>query len=185
MTADPSEIVLAYKDSRLNSLTLLLFDSPILKMKMEEFDFSNPPIDPEELKLALASAMVRMGGVGLSANQVGLPFRVFAYGTNTDYVVAFNPKIVGYSRETILLKEGCLSLPNIWLMIKRPEVVVVSYQQSNGEEVKVQLKGLSSRIFQHEYDHMEGRNFTQLASPLKLKRALQHLKKVNRNGKRK
>lgn len=166
-----------YDDARLNDLVLLPFTDPSLRTKPEEFDFINPQINATDLVSALTEAMLRLGGVGLSANQVGLPYRVFVYGVNGSYTPVFNPKIIGASKETTIFKEGCLSAPGVWLMLKRPTAVVVSYCDVTGAPVDVELSGISSRVFQHEYDHMEGRNFTQLASALKLQRALATLKK--------
>jgi len=170
-----------FKDERLNDLRLLPFTDPLLRKPLEEFDFEKPPIDPIELKDALILGMTNMGGVGLSANQIGLPFRCFVYGMGEKVHVVFNPKIIGASTEKNVIKEGCLSLPGVWLMISRPAMIAVVYQDETGESKAFDLNGISSRVFQHEFDHMEGRNFTMLASPLKLQRALAQLKKKVHN----
>lgn len=173
-----------YGDPRLNGLKLIPFyGSPILENVVPEFDFSNPPINPDQLVSALTDLMLNLRGVGISANQVGLPFRVFIFGDVVKSTAVFNPKIIGYSKEKIAIKEGCLSIPGLWIIISRPTSVVVSYQNSKGESIASQYDGISARVFQHEFDHMEGRNFLQLASPLKLKRAVTAFKKSNKKHK--
>ena len=79
--------------------------------------------------------------------------------------------IVSTGEEEVMMKEGCLTYPFIFLDIKRPRKVVVKYTDENGDLQEAQLDGMMSRIFQHEYDHMLGRNFTERVSKFKLKRA--------------
>jgi peptide deformylase len=165
-----------------DELELLNFLDPRLYEKMSEFDFENPPVDPTELKTAMIEVMVRLGGVGLSANQVGLPYRMFVMGVPGNYTACFNPAIIGWSKEKNTIKEGCLSLPGVVVALSRPAMVVAKYQDEVGTNVMKELEGLGARVFQHEYDHMEGRNFMMLASPLKQKRALEQLRKKVRNG---
>jgi peptide deformylase len=163
-------------------LELLNFMDPRLYEKLPEFDFENPPINPVELKDALIEAMVRMEGVGLSANQVGLQYRVFVMGVPGNYTACFNPSLMGWSKEKVVIKEGCLSLPGVIVALSRPAMVVAKYQDETGTNFMKELEGIGARVFQHEMDHMEGRNFMMLASPLKQKRALEQLKKKVRNG---
>ena len=61
----------------------------------------------------------------------------------------------------VLMDEGCLTWPGIWLKIKRPDKIVVKYEDEDKKTHKMKLQGLASRVFQHEYDHMEGIDFTQ------------------------
>lgn len=165
-------------------LELLPFTDPMLQTAPPEFDFENPQCDPKELVNALTEAMYRMNGVGLSANQVGIPLRVFVYGMGKSTTGVFNPKIMGLSKETSVIKEGCLSLPGVFIAIKRSAAVVASFATIANEPTIVTLDGIEGRIWQHEYDHMEGRNFTMLASPLKMQRALSSLKKSNREARK-
>jgi len=120
--------------------------------------------------------MVKYGGLGLSANQIGLPFRMFVMGGHPQveegkvrYV--FNPLINDVSPESIVMKEGCLSFPFLFLGIKRPKWVNVRYTDENGEEIEETLHGMPARMFQHENEHMNGYVFTDLVSKLKLERA--------------
>lgn len=166
----------------LDNLKLLPFNHPMLQEAPPEFDFENPQCDPVKLKDALVEAMYRMKGIGLSANQVGIPLRVFVMGMGNNVRACFNPKAMGQSQETWSFKEGCLSLPGVFLMIKRPMAVVASYVTEANEPIIETLDQIEGRVWQHEYDHMIGRNFTMLASPLKMQRALASLKKQKRKA---
>jgi peptide deformylase len=110
--------------------------------------------------------------------------RVFIMYENVDIrkiLTCFNPKILETSKEQILMDEGCLTYPGVWLKVKRPYAVLFEYEDEKGEKHQKELVGLPSRIFQHEYDHMEGTDFTQKVSRLKIDRAM---KKLNKTVKR-
>jgi len=132
--------------------------------------------DRKELCTIMYDTMVKYGGLGLSCNQVGLPYRMFVMGGHPSieegkvrYV--FNPLVNDVSEESIVYKEGCLSFPFLFLSIKRPKWVSVRYTDENNEEVEETLHSMSGRIFQHENEHMNGYLFTDLVSKFKLDRA--------------
>ena len=148
--------------------------------------------DRQELSDAMFESMSKYGGIGLSANQVGLPFNMFVIGGHPSIekglkMTCFNPMIVSASEETVRMKEGCLTFPFIFLDIERPRKVVVKYTDNKGDLQEAHLDGMMSRIFQHEYDHMLGRNFTERVSKFKLKRAMEKrdkmLKKIDKSNK--
>jgi len=146
--------------------------SKVLRTPPQKFDFETRT-DAEEIEKALSDAMANFGGIGLSANQVGLDARVFVMKSQDQGVVAFfNPEITKLSQETDLMKEGCLSFPDMYLMIKRAKMIELKYQNALGEDKVVTLEGLASRCVQHEVDHLNGIIFLQRASRLKLDRAL-------------
>ncbi len=129
--------------------------------------------DRKEVSDLMFKTMLKYGGIGLSANQVGLPFNMFVMGDHMALekglkMTCFNPMIISTSMETVLLKEGCLTYPFLFLSLARPRKVVVKYTDEKGDLKEGNLDGQMSRIFQHEYDHMIGRNFTELASKMKL-----------------
>jgi len=108
--------------------------------------------------------MFHHNGVGLSANQIGIKERAFIMMTDTvslDTTTCFNPRILKYSHETSEMVEGCLSYPGKEITIARPVSVVVKYEDESKISCKEKLTGFVARIFQHEYDHMEGIDFTQ------------------------
>ncbi len=138
--------------------------------------------DRQELSDDLFETMNKYGGIGLSANQVGLPFNVFVMGGHPQIenglkMTCFNPMIISASEEVVAMKEGCLTFPFVWLTISRPRKVVAKYTDEKGDWQEAHLDGMMSRIFQHEYDHMLGRVFTEYASKMKLDMAYKKAEK--------
>ena len=139
--------------------------------------------DRKELSDAMFDAMKKYGGIGLSANQVGLPFNMFVIGDHPNLenglkMTCFNPMIIKRSDETVVMKEGCLTFPFVFLSITRPRKVTVKYEDENGDLKEGHLDGMISRIFQHEYDHILGRTFTEHVSKLKLDLAYKKAEKM-------
>ena len=127
--------------------------------------------------------MYNYGGIGLSCNQVGLPYRMFVMGGHPEIEkgklrYCFNPEVIDVSPETVMMKEGCLTFPFLFLSIKRPKWVHAKYTDENGEEVDEYLHGMPARIWQHENEHMNGYVFTDLVSKLKLDTAKKAQKKA-------
>ena len=121
-------------------------------------------LDRHHLSRVLVDNMIHHNGVGISANQIGIWERAFAMVRdieNNEVIVCFNPRIVKSYSEEVEMEEGCLSYPELFLKIKRPDKIVVKYEDENKKTHKMKLEGLASRVFQHEYDHMEGIDFTQ------------------------
>jgi peptide deformylase len=87
-------------------------------------------------------------------------------------ITLFNPRIVDVSEEEVLMKEGCLSFPLLYLNVKRPDRVRIRFQKEDGETVTETFIGMSARIALHEYDHMDGKVFTQKASKFESQRAI-------------
>jgi len=170
----------------LQPLNLISPNDQILHTKMEAFDFKNPPMDPVLLANQLITTMNHHNGLGLSANQCGLPYRVFVMRSNPT-MVCFNPRIIDRSTEEITLEEGCLSYPLMFVKIKRPMYIKVRFTDAHGETHTKKLVGMSARCFQHEYDHLEGINYLRRANPILVSRAKKsktklenRLKKVKR-----
>tara|TARA_R100000742_G_C4187874_1_gene20897 strand:+ start:39 stop:473 length:435 start_codon:yes stop_codon:yes gene_type:complete len=118
-------------------------------------------LNRQELSNTLKESMIHHKGIGLSANQIGIWERVFVMIRDTEIITCFNPRIIKESKKEISMQEGCLSYPDLFLDISRPESVVVKYEDEDKKFHKVKLDGLDARVFQHEYDHMEGIDFTQ------------------------
>jgi len=139
--------------------------------------------DRKELTKKMYELMDKYGGIGLSANQIGLPFNMFVLGNHPSLengmkLTCFNPMIISSSKEEVVMEEGCLTFPFVFLKITRPRKVVVKYTDENDELKEGQLDGMMSRIFQHEYEHMLGRTFVENASKLKLDRAYKKAEKL-------
>ena len=121
-------------------------------------------LDRHHLSKVLIDNMIHHNGIGISANQIGIWERAFAMVRdieNNEVMVCFNPRIVKSYSEEVEMEEGCLSYPELFLKIKRPDKIIVKYEDEDKKTHKLKLQGLASRVFQHEYDHMEGIDFTQ------------------------
>lgn len=164
-------------------LELVEPNHPILKETLAKFDFSNPPEDPIEIAANLADTMLSNNGLGLSANQVGLPYRVFVMRSLPLPIVCYNPIIVDQSTETVVLEEGCLSHPNLFVKIKRPKKIKVRFTEPNGNVVTEVFDGMTARVFQHEFDHLEGICHINRANRFHLEQAKKNLKKFKRSKK--
>lgn len=156
-------------------------NSPILRQKMETFDFNNPSTDPIQLAKDLAETMIENNGLGLSANQIGLPFRAFAMKAEK-IIVCFNPRIVDLSEETIMLEEGCLSYPLLFVKIKRPKRIKVRYVEPNSNVVTRVFDGITARCFQHELDHLDGIVYTKRANKYYLDLAKNKMRKYQKQN---
>lgn len=154
---------------------LLPYDHPMLKKKLEYTELDQE--GREKLSAQLLELTKQLNGVGLSANQVGIDNRVFCISMGGFSETYFNPVIKSYSTETTLFKEGCISQAGVFITLKRPENIVMEYTDIKGERKEQSFAGFTARIMQHEYDHMEGRNFLDLASPVKKALALKQAKK--------
>ena len=131
-------------------------NDPILTKPTELFSFSNPPVSPLELSDNMSATLEKNFALGLSANQVGLPYRMFIMRGESNNIAVFNPRIITVSNEVISLEEACLSFPGINLKIKRPRTIRVRYQNEYGEMNTHTYTNMTARIFLHEYDHLEG-----------------------------
>jgi peptide deformylase len=113
---------------------------------------------------AMFSVMYRARGVGLAAPQVGINRRLLIGNPNsrdthdsTSFVL-INPTIVHFSGEVTMM-EGCLSIPDIFVPVTRPDVISVKTVDISGNEIRFEARGFVSRIIQHEIDHLDGLTF--------------------------
>jgi len=138
--------------------------------------------DSQQVMTDLIDIMIANKGIGLAANQVGLNKRIFVIGSEhmkyfKDPTVIFNPKILSFSENFSSYKEGCLSFPDLWIDIKRPEKISVEYFDFLGDKKFAELEDLDARCFQHEYDHLDGVCFVDKVSNLKLQLAIKKMRK--------
>lgn len=142
--------------------------NPLLLKRVPEVDFTNPPKDLQELAERLVATMNNYGGAGLAANQCGVMCRMFVMSGG---IVVINPVILEISQETAQEREGCLTFPGLTLPVLRAKSVKVSFCGLNGEKQEVTYTGITARVFQHEYDHLEGKVFTSKVGSLTLQMA--------------
>ena len=134
---------------------------PILHNKVKPCSVT---LDRHFVAKTLVENMHHYEGVGLAANQIGMDVRAFAMIRDIEHnevIVCFNPVILDSSGDFNLCEEGCLSYPDKFINVRRPDKIYVMYEDEEGKEHKIKLEGFPSRVFQHEYDHLEGIEFTQ------------------------
>ena len=106
---------------------------------------------------AMLEVLRKEGGIGLSANQVGLPLHMCVIElTNSDPKILLNPRVIKMSDKMVVSKEGCLSLPGAIVKVNRHSNVVVEYETVRGDTEKLEADGLLSNCLQHEIDHLNG-----------------------------
>ena len=121
-------------------------------------------LDRCEISRILKENMFHYEGIGLSANQIGIGERVFVMILNVETeetITCFNPRIIKRYDDNVWCEEGCLSYPDEIINVNRPNRIVVKYEDEDEKEHKIKLDGLAARVFQHEFDHLEGIDFTQ------------------------
>ena len=172
----------------LRKLDLLPENHPVLHKEPLLWVFDPPQADPQIMYEIMLENMVYHKGLGLSANQIGMPVKVFSMRVDdSDHaIVCFNPEIIEESEELIPMEEGCLSFPHLYLKKIRPEKLSVKYQNVDGKSVNAHFEGLAARIFHHEMDHMMGKTFLDGVGQIVLQSARKKQKilkrKVKENG---
>ena len=146
--------------------TISLYPEPVLRkvaQPIQAFD--------AELQATVSAMFERMSassGVGLAAPQVGLNQRILVLnpsGEPADDLALINVTILERSGSLTSFEEGCLSFPNIYAEVKRPERCKISYFDVAGAQHEREFDGFVSRIIQHEYDHLEGVLLVDRMSP--------------------
>ncbi|MBQ4277933.1 MAG: peptide deformylase [Bacteroidaceae bacterium] len=156
-------------------LPMYILGQPMLRKHAEEVPADYPKL--QELIQNMFETMQHADGVGLAAPQVGLPLRLFVIDLNAlsddmpqykDFLHAYiNPTIVEASEDTETMEEGCLSVPGIHENVRRPKTVHVTYLDEQLQPHDEWLDGFLARVFQHEYDHLQGKLFIDHISSLR------------------
>lgn len=173
-TTDPAAI---------GPLALVEFPHPALLRKTRPVTRLDAGL--REAVAGMFEIMYAAQGIGLAANQVALPYRLFVVncagrrGGGEEHVF-INP-VLSRPRGTAVQEEGCLSLPGVRMDVRRPQKIVVDAFTLEGEPIRMDLDGLLSRVVQHEFDHLEGRLFTDRlpeAAALEVRRDLDTFREV-------
>jgi peptide deformylase len=128
---------------------------PVLRMRA----LPVKKITKEMLALAdnMLDTMYAADGVGLAANQVGIPVRIVVLDVGEGPIKLFNPRIVKHDGEEAVLREGCLSVPGLTGEVTRWEKIVIEGMAENGvNRERLEAEGLLARALQHEIDHLDG-----------------------------
>ena len=163
-------------------LPIVAYGDPVLRKKAKEINKDYPKLD--ELLQNMWDTMYHAYGVGIAAPQIGLPIRVFVvdatpFAEDEELTeeekndlrnlkkVFINPKILKEEGSEWAFNEGCLSIPDIREDVFRKPDISIEYLDENFEKHTDTFTGLSARVIQHEYDHIEGILFTDKLSSLK------------------
>ena len=161
---------------------LLYVPNPLLRQKTNKIDI----VGEDELKIAkeMKEIMLDAPGVGLAANQIGVLkqiITIYYIDQKTKKEVSynlFNPEIISYSAQKIIMEEGCLSLPEQFAEINRPEKIKIKYLDDHNNLIKKEVDGVEARILQHEIDHLSGKLFVDYLSPLKKNIMIKKVQKI-------
>jgi peptide deformylase len=176
-------------------LPIVAFGDPVLRKVGKEIDANYPEL--EKLISNMKETMYNASGVGLAAPQIGKAIRLFIidaspFAEDEDLSeeerdtlknfnrVFINPKIIKEEGTEWVFNEGCLSIPDVREDVFRQPIVTIEYQDEDFKTHTEVLDGLSARVFQHEYDHIEGILFTDKLSSLKkriIKKKLENISK--------
>ncbi|MEQ6124904.1 peptide deformylase [Pseudotenacibaculum sp. MALMAid0570] len=175
-------------------LPVVAYGDPVLRKVAKEIDANYPDLD--KLIANMKQTMYNASGVGIAAPQIGKSIRLFVidatpFAEDEDLTqqerdqlkdfnkVFINPKVIKEEGDEWAFSEGCLSIPDIREDVFRQENVTFEYQDEKFETHQQTLTGIAARVFQHEYDHLEGVLFTDKLSSLKKRILKKKLEKIS------
>jgi len=165
---------------------VLLVPHPILRQKSRILH----KVNKEDINLSkkMIKIMKEAPGVGLAANQIGelkqiITVHIQDKEKNIEKIYAlFNPVIIDYSKEKVVMEEGCLSLPKQFADILRPKSINVRYVNEKNKTIEEKKDGIEARILQHEIDHLSGKLFIDYLSSLKRNMLIKKVQKLKKLG---
>ena len=146
-------------------MRIRLYGDPVLRQKAKKVEIIDEHLN--EILEDMIETMYMGDGVGLAAPQVGISLRMFVMDYGEGPMKVINPEILEKSEEKAVEEEGCLSLPEIFEDVERHVWIRVKFQNEKGEWIEMELKDYPARVFQHEYDHLDGILFIDRISPAK------------------
>lgn len=157
-------------------LNIRIYGDPVLRKKASAVLHIGP--GERMLIKAMWVAMYENKGVGLAAPQVGISQQIFVADVGDGPIAIINPKILKKSGSE-KMEEGCLSIPDIKLNVRRPKEILVQYTDENNQKVEKRLTDLLARVFMHENDHLNGKliiDYATLAQKARLRKKLLDIK---------
>ncbi|KQQ48617.1 peptide deformylase [Methylobacterium sp. Leaf125] len=165
---------------------------PLVILPDARLRLASAPVGPvtDEIRTLAADMLETMydaPGVGLAAIQIGVPKRIVTIDTSKDEndrqpQVFLNPEIVWASEEKRIYDEGCLSIPEFYGEVERPDRVRVRFRDLDGREQEIEADGLLATCIQHEIDHLDGVLFIDHLSKLKRDRVVKKFAKAAKRG---
>jgi peptide deformylase len=155
-----------------------IYPDPILRKKA--LPVKNIDGQVKEIADRMAEAMYANKGIGLAAPQIGIPSQIIVVDLGEGLNILINPEIIEREGESIF-EEGCLSLPNIEVTVKRKDKIFIRALDLDGKGMNLELIGFPGRVYQHEIDHLNGiliiHHISRLKRELLVKRMLKDLKR--------
>lgn len=161
-------------------------------LRRENAELTKDFKDLDVLLESMYETMYASDGVGLAAPQIGKNLRLFVIdaspmadeepeleGFKRTFI---NPEIYAFSEETSHFEEGCLSVPNVREDVVRPETIHIRYLNEQFEAKDEVFSGFAARVIQHEYDHLEGKLFTDRVTPLRKQLIKSKLDKISKGN---
>lgn len=143
-------------------LPVTVYGDKILRKNTKPVDAVNDAI--VAIVKNMSDTMRNASGIGLAANQVGIDKSIFIIDLRpiegyeeSKPLVIINPEIVDESEETVILEEGCLSLPNLRADVERSEIIILKYLDIDENEIILETDKWLARVILHEYDHLIGK----------------------------
>jgi len=169
------------------TVPILLYGSSVLRKKSTDITDEDNVL---EITLMLFDSLKNAKGIGLAAPQINLLKKAFVIDTSplvTDDItlekfegIFINPQIIDRAHDHEIYKEGCLSLPGVYEDVSRPEKILIRYQDINFNTIEEELDGIKARVFQHEFDHLQGILFIDKISLLRRKLLTGKLNKIKK-----
>ncbi|CAL5325259.1 unnamed protein product [Camellia sinensis] len=140
-------------------LKIVEYPDPILRTKNKRIDTFDDNL--KKLVDEMFDVMYKTDGIGLSAPQVGINVQLMVFNPvgergEGEEIILVNPRVSKYSKKVVLFNEGCLSFPGIYADVERPESVKIDARDITGARFVFNLSDLPARVFQHEFDHLQG-----------------------------
>jgi peptide deformylase len=167
-------------------LPIYAYGQPVLKKKAQPLSQNYEGL--KELISDMWDTMYEAQGVGLAAPQIGLSIRLFVVDTvqlkkepNDDpgiKEVFINAEMIEEAGEYWSYEEGCLSIPNIRGDVERQKEIRIRYQNEQFEQKEAVFSGVTARVIQHEYDHIEGILFIEKLKPIRKTLIRKKLEKI-------
>jgi peptide deformylase len=154
-----------------------LYGSPVLRQRANEI--ATVDDDVRALVSDLFDTLAVANGVGLAANQIGVARRVAVINAEGQTFAMINPRVLDPDG-TDTREEGCLSIPDAFADVTRPERIVLEALDEDGEAFRMEASGLVARVIQHELDHLDGVLFIDHLKPMKRQIVVTRWKKDHR-----
>ncbi|MBN1108634.1 MAG: peptide deformylase [Bacteroidales bacterium] len=180
------QIVTGHQASEM-AVPIILYGSSVLRKNSDVITGGD---NITRIAAMLTATLKRAQGIGLAAPQINILKRIFAIDTSALAAedrsienfegIFINPSIIEYNSRPLVYREGCLSIPEIFEEVTRPEKIVVRYQDQNLGTHETEMDGIKARVFQHELDHLNGILFIDKINILKRKLLTSRLNRIKK-----